>query len=129
MSGWTALTLVPRDGKKEELVEALRERLDTHDRVADRGDRVEVHVGGYDAQVSGSDWAGDHLEATAHLWDRCARIDANDTTDSGVGYVYESDGDTYSKADVGPYHGADGARAHDVRQSLEAHVSVPVAVR
>lgn len=115
MSGWATITVeTDEEDSAEELAKALGDAQDGHANRVDvrNGTRVEALVGGYD----GNSIALGVLKDNAGLWDEAVVMSCNDTSDSGSGSVYESDGTSVEKTDSAS--GVEGARGHDAAQAL-----------
>lgn len=115
MSGWATVTA---KANSPEEAEALREAFteiterDNDARIA-AGDETEVRVldWGY-----GSGASTRVLKDNAGLWSRAIVMECNDTSDSGSGVYYESDGSSVEeKASASGY---EGARGHDAAGEL-----------
>jgi len=125
MSGWTTITV---DANSEEDAEALREAFNeaanTDYDGAHYGDgtRVEALMWGY-----GSGTTQRVLNERSHLWETAVVVECNDTSNSGSGTAYESDGSTKEVLDSSS--GAEGARGRDVASDLRRYVSGNVYIR
>jgi len=115
MSGWATVTA---KANSPEEAEALREAFteiterDNDARIA-AGDETEVRVldWGY-----GSGASTGVLKDNAGLWSRAIVMECNDTSDSGSGSYYESDGSSVTKE--ASASGYEGARGHDAAGEL-----------
>jgi hypothetical protein len=117
MSGWATVTA---KANSPEEAEALREAFteiterDNDARIA-AGDETEVRVldWGYGSGASVS-----VLKDNAGLWSRAIVMECNDTSDSGSGTYYESDGTKRGVEKEATASGYEGARGHDAAGEL-----------
>lgn len=124
MSGWTTVSVAPTYSDRiEELATMLRSPSETSVRVSDTTNTVVAVLYGYGRKNE----ATSVLDQAASLWDEGAIINANDTSDSGNGVLIESDG--RKTREGAAFAGAEGARAHDVREKLDSRTEADVAVR
>jgi|APHM01.1.fsa_nt_gi hypothetical protein len=125
MSGWTTVTVDARD---ETAAEQLREAFDTaasdeyDGSRGDEGATVEALMWGY-----GSGTTMSVLKDNADLWDSAVVMNCNDTSDSGSGTAYVSEGGTVSSVDSAS--GAERAMGHDAADRLQHHVSSRIYMR
>lgn len=111
MSGWSTTTVKAND---EDSAEQLRDALedagdDNYDRADIRdGTRVEALVWGYGGNTIALGVLRDHPD----LWDEAIVMSCNDTSDSGSGSYYTSDGSSVEQeASASGYEGARGRDA------------------
>jgi hypothetical protein len=125
MSGWTTVTV---DANSEQDAEELREAFndaadDKYDGARDgTGTKVEALMWGY-----GSGATMRTLKDNADLWDTAVVMECNDTSDSGSGTAYQSDG--FSVETMDSASGAERARGHDAASDLRQYVSGHVYMR
>lgn len=115
MSGWATVTA---KANSPEEAEELREALAG---VCEREDDARIAAGD-ETEVRALDWGYGSGESTrvlkrnAHLWSRAIVMECNDTSDSGSGSYYESDGSSATKE--ASASGYEGARGHDAAGEL-----------
>jgi len=125
MSGWTTITV---DANSEEDAEQLREAFnnaadDEYNGARDgTGEKVEALMWGY-----GSGATMQTLRDNADLWERAVVMNCNDTSDSGSGTAYVSEGGTVSSVDSAS--GVERARGHDAADDLMYHIEGHVYMR
>jgi hypothetical protein len=125
MSGWTTVTV---DANSEKDAERLREAFndaanDEYDGARDgSGTKVEALMWGYGSGVTKR-----VLKDHTHLWDTAVVMECNDTSDSGSGTAYQSDGSSVEAMDSAS--GAERARGHDAASDLRRYVSGHVYMR
>jgi hypothetical protein len=125
MSGWTTVTV---DANSEKDAERLREAFnnaanDEYDGARDgSGAKVEALMWGYGSGVTKR-----VLKDHTHLWDTAVVMECNDTSDSGSGTAYQSDGSSVEAMDSAS--GAERARGHDAASDLRRYVSGHVYMR
>lgn len=125
MSGWTTVTV---DATSEQNAERLREAFedaatDEYDGTKERDDEtVHALMWGY-----GSGITTRVLKNNSHLWESAVVMECNDTSDSGSGTAYVSEGGTVSEVDHAT--GAEMARGHDAADDLKHNVSGHVYMR
>jgi hypothetical protein len=117
MSGWATVTAKANSPEEaEELRDAFTEITERDDdaRISN-SDPEEVHIldWGY-----GSSESKRVLTENADLWLEAVVMECNDTTDSGSGRVYESDGTRRGVEKVDSAGGYEGARGHDAAGKL-----------
>jgi len=111
MSGWSTITVICHS---EEDAEEMRDALAA---VCERDDDARV----YDERVEALDWGYGGtdmsvLKNNADLWTDAIVMQCNDTSDSGSGSYYESDGSSVTKE--ASASGYEGARGHDAAGEL-----------
>jgi len=125
MSGWTTVTVETEHVQDaEKLREAFNSATeDEYDGARDDdGERVEALIWGY-----GSATTMRVLTCNAHLWDTAIVMECNDTSDSGSGTVYVSEGGSTSSIDSAS--GVERARGHDAADQLKHHIDGRVYMR
>lgn len=129
MSGWTTITAKAQDGKEDELLTAFEDAADDHGGEHDgrategRDGIVTLYLHGY----SNHGKAKKILKQHTDKWGKASVIDANDTSDSGEGTAYESDGSSIKALDSAAGH--EGAMAHDVAGELRGALGFKPRVR
>lgn len=111
MSGWTTITV---EANSEQDAEELADHLRP---ICEFDDDVRIS----DTEIRGLSWGHDThaptiLKEYPTLWSEAVVMDCNDTSDSGSGMLYRSDGTSVEKVDH--EHGVEGARGHDAAMSL-----------
>jgi hypothetical protein len=117
MSGWATVTVKANSSEDaEELREAFSEitKKDRDARICDLEDaEVEVLDWGYGSSESVS-----VLKQNAGLWSEAIVMECNDTSDSGSGSYYTSDGTRRGVSEEATASGYEGARGHDAAGEL-----------
>lgn len=117
MSGWATVTAKANSPEEaEELREALAAICERDDDAwVARGDETEVRAldWGY-----GSGESTSVLKRNAGLWSEAIVMEANDTSDSGSGAYYTSDGTKRGVEKEATASGYEGARGHDAAGEL-----------